>query len=109
MKRKGRIKIIGTSLRRVKEELERRDLSDVPTVKLFELELKLVAELKQLFSIDPRMSDLEMEDRMHLRDTIEFPATAYMPDPPRRIPLSMWELIDDGDDGEGGEGNADSN
>ena len=109
MKRKGRIKLIGTSLRRVKEELERRDLSDVPTVKLFEFELKLVAELKQLFSIDPRMSDLEMEDRMHLRDTIEFPATAYMPDPPRRVPLSMWELIDDGDDGEDGAGNADSN
>ena len=68
-----------------------------------------MAELKQLFSGTHIMSDLEMEDRMRLRDTIEFPATAYMPDPPRRIPLSMWELIDDGDDGEGGEGNADSN
>ena len=109
MKRKGRIELIGTSLRRVKEELERRDLSDVPTVKLVELELKLMAELKQLFSRRPLMSDLEMEERMHLRDSIEFPATAYMPDPPRRIPLSLWDLMEDGDESENGGGNADSN
>lgn len=102
MKRKGRIELIGTSLRRVKDELERRDLSDVPTVKLVELELKLMAELKQLFSRPPLMSDLEMEERMHLRDSIEFPATAYMPDPPRRVPLSLWDLMEDGDESEDG-------
>lgn len=68
-----------------------------------------MAELNQLFSGTQIMSDLEVEDRMRFRDTLDFPETAYMADPPRRIPLSMWELIDDGDDGEDGEGNADSN
>ena len=109
MKRLGHIELIGTSLRHVKEELEQRDLSDVPTAKLFELELKLIAELKQLFSRAPVMSEMEVEDRMRLRDSIEFPATPYMPDPPRRIPLSMWEWIDDDDDSEDGGGNANSN
>ncbi len=99
MKKHGRIELIGTMLRRVKEELERRDLSDVPTAKLFELELKLIPELKTLFSITPVMSEPDVARWMLMRDQIDYPDTVYTPNPPRRTPLPMLDE-DEHDDNE---------
>ena len=102
MKRHGRIELFGTLLRRVKEELERRDLSDVPTAKLVELELKLIPELKKLFSITPIMSESDVTQAMLSRDKIDFPWTLGNRNPERRTPLPITEEGDNGDDGERG-------
>lgn len=44
--REHRIKLYGEQLEAVREELKNRDLSDVPTVKLLELQLKTIEILK---------------------------------------------------------------
>lgn len=98
IKRLGRIELYGTMLRRVKEELERRDLSDVQTAKLFDLQLKLIPELKKLFSITPLMSDQEVGRMMLMRDRIEHPWTEATPNPPRRTPIPTLKEGDGGDD-----------
>jgi transcriptional regulator with XRE-family HTH domain len=106
MRRLGRIELIGTSLRRVKEELERRDLSDVPTVKLFEWELKLIDELKKVFTGTAIMSEDDVARQMHLRDIVDYPASLWK-DRPYRVPLFLFD--DDGEASADEKQNADSN
>jgi transcriptional regulator with XRE-family HTH domain len=45
----AQLELLGTQFTRLKEELERRDLSDIPTPKLFELVLKYSTRLTEDF------------------------------------------------------------
>lgn len=98
MKRQGRIELLGTLLRRVKEELERRDLSDIPTVKLFELDRKLSAELQKLFGATRIFSIEEVDRASFMQKVAEDHDTSYTPDPPN--PLRFVDESD-GDDADG--------
>ena len=99
MKTQGRIKLIGDALLRVKEELEKRDLSTVPTAKLFELQFKLVNELRKEPSTIPILSEEQIEQAVEWRDRYENPYSVYDPNPKRR-PL---DLLDAGDEVEKGQ------
>ena len=105
MKTQGRIKLVGEALLRVKEELEKRDLSTVSTAKLFELQFKLVNELRKEPSTVPIISEEQIEQAIELRDRIESPFSVYDPNPKRR-PL---DLLDAGDEVEKEQHGADSN
>ncbi len=106
MKMQGRIKLIGESLRRVEEELEQRDLSKVPTAKLFELELKLVNELRKEPSTVSILSEEQIEQAILHRDMYDFPSSVYDPKPKRRTPLFLLEEYNEVEKQHGG---ADSN
>jgi predicted transcriptional regulator len=97
MNKQGRIELLGESLRRIKEELEGRDLSAVATPKLLELELKLITELKKEFSAPHVMSEQEIEQAMLMRDETESPCNFYNPSPERRTPLFASENRENGE------------
>lgn len=94
MKKQGRIELFGESLRRVREELELRDLSEVQTVKLLELELKLVTELKQEFPAPNIMSEREVEQAMLRRLEAAAP---YNVDDPDEEPVAPWIEYEEND------------
>jgi transcriptional regulator with XRE-family HTH domain len=48
----AQLELLGTQFTRLKEELERRDLSDIPTPKLFELVLKYSTRLTEDFPME---------------------------------------------------------
>jgi hypothetical protein len=48
----AQLELFGTQFTRLKEELERRDLSDIPTPKLFELVLKYSTRLTEDFPME---------------------------------------------------------
>lgn len=81
MKEQGRIKLLGETLRSVREEVKRRDLSDVPTVKLIELELKLSAKLAAEFSTPNIQSEQELARRRALSETMMSMRTFLEPEP----------------------------
>ena len=45
----AQLELFGTQFMRLKKELEERDLSDIPTLKLFELFLKYSRGLRRIF------------------------------------------------------------
>ncbi|MGZ4908658.1 MAG: hypothetical protein ACXV5F_08425, partial [Halobacteriota archaeon] len=64
---RGRGELIGGQLKRLTEELEKRDLSDIPTPKLFELILKLSASLSVEFPAPTIKSDDEIAEQKRER------------------------------------------
>jgi len=48
----AQLELLGTQFTRLKEELEKRDLSDIPTPKLFELVLKYSTRLTEDFPME---------------------------------------------------------
>jgi transcriptional regulator with XRE-family HTH domain len=101
MKRQGRIKVLGTMYNRIIEEIERRDLSDVDTARLFNLGLKIMPELKKQFSMTPLMSDQDVALMMLNRDMMEHPRNVANPHPPRRTPISTLDTDGSNDDEDG--------
>ncbi|MGZ4926491.1 MAG: hypothetical protein ACXV4B_08585 [Halobacteriota archaeon] len=99
MKTQGRIKVIGDALLRVKEELEKRDLSKVKTEKLFELQFKLVNELRKEPSTIAILSEEQIEQAIELRDRMQNPYSVYNPNPKRR-PISLLEEGDEINEGQ---------
>ncbi|MGZ4852165.1 MAG: hypothetical protein ACXV3D_03120 [Halobacteriota archaeon] len=63
MTSRGRVELIGGQLNRLTDEIERRDLSDIPTPKLFELILKLNTSLSAEFPAPRMESDDEILER----------------------------------------------
>ncbi len=68
---RGRVELIGSQLKRLKEELERRDLSDIPTPKLIELTLEISASLKAEFPAPRIKSDDEIFEQKFERETMK--------------------------------------
>jgi transcriptional regulator with XRE-family HTH domain len=62
MTTQARIERLSTRLEHITAELEKRDLSDVPTVKLVELELKTRAELAKEFAEPHIRSEQQLRD-----------------------------------------------
>lgn len=91
MMEQGRIELLGESLRRIKEERERRDLSDVPTAKLIELELKLSTQLAKEFSAPHIHSEQELLERKTLRAALESAGDPLNPSPEQPILLASEE------------------
>lgn len=59
--KEARIKLLGQQLRKIQQELKGRDLADVPTEKLLELELKYLERLLEEF-VDVRpLADTEID------------------------------------------------
>ena len=54
--REGKIKLLGEAVKKLKTELDKRDLSDVPTAKLYEL-LDRYHELARTEAVDPDFRD----------------------------------------------------
>lgn len=62
MTTQARIERLSMRLEHITAELEKRDLSDVPTAKLIELELKTRAELAKEFAEPPIRSEQQLSD-----------------------------------------------
>jgi len=54
--KEGKIKLLGEAVKKLKTELDKRDLSDVPTAKLYEL-LDRYHELARTEAVDPDFRD----------------------------------------------------
>ena len=106
MMEQGRIELLGESLRRIKEERERRDLSDVPTAKLIELELKLSTQLAKEFSAPHIRSERELLENKALRAALESAGAPLNPSPEQ--PILMLASEDSGN-GKNRRRRADSN
>ena len=65
--KENRLQTFGTMLTRIKEEVERRDLSDVPTDKLLELLLKYNSQVKEEIVEPIFKSSQEIEDEKQVR------------------------------------------
>ena len=76
--RENRLQTFGAMLTKIKEEVERRDLSDVPTDKLLELLLKYNSQVKEEI-VEPTFKSSEeiTEERLdrELLDNLTTPAT----------------------------------
>lgn len=60
--KEGKIKLLGEAVKKLKTELDKRDLSDVPTAKLYEL-LDRYHELARTEAVDPDFRDeMELEE-----------------------------------------------
>lgn len=71
LQRESRIQTFGVMLTKIKEEIERRDLSDVPTEKLLELLLKYESQVKDEV-VDPIFkSSQELIEEKQDRELLE--------------------------------------
>ncbi len=66
----ARIEFVGGQLKRLKEELARRDLSDIPTPKLVELVLKMSASLSAEFPPSQIKSKAEISEEKFQRKAL---------------------------------------
>lgn len=71
--KEARIRLLGGQLKALHEELERRDLSDIPTAKLLEIQLAYYNVLLAEY-VEPRfLSDGQAEEIRRLRAELESP------------------------------------
>jgi hypothetical protein len=73
----GRVALFGEELRRVRDELARRDLAELPTAKLYDLVVKLSAQLKAEVTPPVVRSDDEVERRVAVRELLDKVSTVY--------------------------------
>jgi transcriptional regulator with XRE-family HTH domain len=69
--KEARLKMIGGILSKIKEELDQRDLSDVPTDKLLDLLLKYEGVLKEMIVEPIFLSSKEMVEEREERNLLE--------------------------------------
>lgn len=69
--RENRLQTFGAMLTKIKEEVERRDLSDVPTDKLLELLLKYNSQVKEEIVEPIYKSSQEIKEERQDRELIE--------------------------------------
>ncbi len=70
--KKKRIEFFGEQLNRFKEELFKRDLSEIPTDKLFEMAMKTIGSLKQEEIV------IQLKEKGTLDDTLESLTESYL-------------------------------
>ena len=85
--REGKIKLIGEAVKKLKTELDKRDLSDVPTGKLYEL-LDRYHELARAEAVEPDFRDeRELEEAKAKGGTV----TALLASVKRKDPEALGE------------------
>jgi DNA-binding XRE family transcriptional regulator len=67
----AQIERYGVELARLHQEIQRRDLADVPTLKLYDLSLKLLARLDALHQMFTSRDDDQIADQRALRAELE--------------------------------------
>jgi len=76
----GRVELLGGQLKRLAEELERRDLSDIPTSKLIELTLKLSTSLNAEYPTPHVKSDDEiLEQKLERVELVRLASRVSLP------------------------------
>lgn len=82
--RENRLQTFGAMLTKIKEEVERRDLSDVPTDKLLELLLKYNSQVKEEIVEPIYKSSQEINEERQDRELLE-ELTTLQTEPVRRL------------------------
>ena len=82
--RENRLQTFGAMLTKIKEEVERRDLSDVPTDKLLELLLKYNSQVKEEIVEPIYKSSQEIKEERQDRELLE-ELTTLQTEPVRRL------------------------
>lgn len=82
--RENRLQTFGAMLTKIKEEIERRDLSDVPTDKLLELLLKYNSQVKEEIVEPIYKSSQEIKEERQDRELLE-ELTTLQTEPVRRL------------------------
>ena len=82
--RENRLQTFGAMLTKIKEEVERRDLSDVPTDKLLELLLKYNSQVKEEIVEPIYKSSQEIKEERQDRELLE-ELTTLQSEPLRRL------------------------
>lgn len=82
--RENRLQTFGAMLTKIKEEVERRDLSDVPTDKLLELLLKYNSQVKEEIVEPIYKSSQEIKEERLDRELLE-DLTTLQTEPVRRL------------------------
>ena len=82
--RENRLQTFGAMLTKIKEEVERRDLSDVPTDKLLELLLKYNSQVKEEIVEPIYKSSQEIKEERQDRELLE-DLTTLQTEPVRRL------------------------
>ena len=82
--RENRLQTFGAMLTKIKEEVERRDLSDVPTDKLLELLLKYNSQVKEEIVEPIYKSSQEIKEERQDRELLE-DLTTLQSEPLRRL------------------------
>ena len=82
--RENRLQTFGAMLTKIKEEVERRDLSDVPTDKLLELLLKYNSQVKEEIVEPIYKSSQEIKEERQDRELLE-QLTTLQSEPLRRL------------------------
>jgi hypothetical protein len=82
--RENRLQTFGAMITKIKKEVERRDLSDVPTDKLLELLLKYNSQVKDEIIEPTYKSSQEIKEERLDRDLLEELTTLQI-DPVRRL------------------------
>lgn len=82
--RENRLQTFGVMLTKIKEEVERRDLSDVPTDKLLELLLKYNSQVKEEIVEPIYKSSQEIKEERQDRELLE-ELTTLQTEPVRRL------------------------
>ena len=66
--KQARLELLGAQFKRLKEELETRDLSDIPTTKLFDLVLKYSTKLSADFPSPAILTDEQLAKKKSKRE-----------------------------------------
>ena len=82
--KENRIQTFGAMITKIKEEVERRDLSDVPTDKLLELLLKYNSQVKEEIVEPIYKSSQEIKEERQDRELLE-ELTTIQTEPVRRL------------------------
>jgi transcriptional regulator len=82
--KENRLKTFGTMLNKIKEEVERRDLSDVPTDKLLDLFLKYNSQVKEEIVEPIYKTSQEIKEEKQDRELLE-ELTTLQDEPIRRL------------------------
>lgn len=82
--RESRLQTFGAMLTKIKKEIERRDLSDVPTDKLLELLLKYNSQIKEEIVEPTYKSSQEIKEEREDRELLE-ELTTLQDEPVRRL------------------------
>ena len=74
----AQLELLGTQFTRLKEELERRDLSDIPTPKLFELVLKYSTRLTEDFPVESISTEEEIAKEKAFEEAMDRRSSALI-------------------------------
>ena len=87
----AQLELLGTQFTRLKEELEKRDLSDIPTPKLFELVLKYSTRLTEDFPAQTIDTEEELAKEKASREEMREAMREAMRGVKATMPIRSWQ------------------